>query len=77
MRYPAKLKYLSLTILFSLLLTGCFGRTKSVYVLPGTATTVREWIKDAKVAVPGADGQLQETVTDIPPGAIVLMPKDK
>ena len=71
------MKFLLPTLLFSLLLTGCFGRTKAIYITPGTATILRKEIKGAEVAAPGADSELKDVIVDIPKGALILYPKDK
>jgi hypothetical protein len=66
---------MTLTLLACLAIQGC--ATRSILVQPGTVVKTAKEYKGVSVFAPDKDGNLIETIADIPAGASVVIPPNK
>lgn len=75
LRAKVRKHWLLVAFVLPILLTGCAGGapfTRTIYVPHGTPVRLRETIKDAKVWVKDADGQVVPDKMDLPEGWYAL-----
>lgn len=80
LRAKVRKHWMIVAFVLPVLLTGCAGGspfTRTIYVPHGTPVRLRETIKDAKVWVKDADGQVVPGKMDLPEGWYALPVEDE